>query len=142
MARPPADTIRPLALALIRRGSEFLVFQAEDPATGREFYRPLGGGIEFGERSEDALSREFKEEIGAELTGLMLLDVLENVFEYEGEARHELVFLYEAKFADAAFYKKDGLPILDSKKGRTAEWVDRDTLLGANFYPEGIERYV
>ncbi|MDX3188851.1 hypothetical protein PV458_10640 [Streptomyces sp. MN03-5084-2B] len=52
-------SIRPIVLAVLRRGDALLVFEAHDDVKGETFCRPLGGGIEFGERSIDALKREF-----------------------------------------------------------------------------------
>ena len=86
--------IRPISICVLRRGDEILVMEARDESRDLTFYRPLGGGIEFGERSDDAVKRELQEEIGAELDELRLLTVLENLFEFEGKAWHEIVFVY------------------------------------------------
>jgi 8-oxo-dGTP diphosphatase len=59
--------IRPKAVCIFRRGDRILVGFAEDPRTGGLYARALGGGIEFGERSHDALRREIREELGAEI---------------------------------------------------------------------------
>jgi len=40
----------------------------------------MGGGVDFGETSRDALQREFQEEIQAELTNIRHLGCLENLF--------------------------------------------------------------
>ena len=47
---------------------------------GRLYYRPIGGTIEFGERGEEAVRREFREEIAAELTEVRYLGTLENIY--------------------------------------------------------------
>ena len=47
--------IRPIALAVPRRGDDLLVFEGHDPTKGQTFYRPLGGGIDFGETAEAAV---------------------------------------------------------------------------------------
>lgn len=44
--------IRPIALAIPRRGDDLLVFEYHDRSKGETFCRPLGGGIEFGETAE------------------------------------------------------------------------------------------
>ncbi|WP_266079830.1 NUDIX domain-containing protein [Haladaptatus caseinilyticus] len=48
---------------------------ADDP-----FYYPLGGSVEFGEHSEDALRREFHEELGVSLENVAYYETYEDVF--------------------------------------------------------------
>ncbi len=62
--------IRVLALGIIWRGDELLLAEGYDPSKRQTFYRPLGGGVEFGERASDALIREFDEELGVDLLTL------------------------------------------------------------------------
>jgi ADP-ribose pyrophosphatase YjhB (NUDIX family) len=78
-----------------------------DAAKGEIFYSPPGGGVEFGERAVDAARRELREELAAEVCGLTLLGVLENIFTFEGQPGHEIVFVFEARFADAALYERE-----------------------------------
>lgn len=104
-----SERIRPLALCVIWRGDEVLVAEGVDPTTDRRFYRPLGGGIEFGERGDAAAIRELREELGAAVTDLRYLGTLENIFRYNGTRGHEIVRLYEARFADDAWYARDEL---------------------------------
>ena len=103
------NRIRPLALCLFRRGDDILVFEGVDTVKPEVFYRPLGGGIHFGERAEDAARREIREEIGGETTNLRLLGVLENLFTHQGAPGHEVLFLFEADFVDPAFYARDSM---------------------------------
>ena len=46
------DQIRPIAICVFHNSNRILVFEGQDPVKGETFYRPLGGGIEFGESSE------------------------------------------------------------------------------------------
>ena len=64
------NRIRPLAICLFRHNERILVAEAYDPVKKEAFYRPLGGGIEFGEHSEQTIQRELLEEIGAEVCEL------------------------------------------------------------------------
>jgi len=101
--------IRPLAIAIIRRGDAILVAEGFDPVKPETFYRPLGGQIEFGERAEDALRREFREEIDAELTDIRYVFTLENLFTHQGEPGHEIVMVFEATLTDATLYDRETL---------------------------------
>ena len=60
--------IRVIAIGIFTRGTELLVFQGYDKVKGSFYYRPLGGGVEPGERAADALRREIREELGEEIT--------------------------------------------------------------------------
>jgi ADP-ribose pyrophosphatase YjhB (NUDIX family) len=98
--------IRPIAICIIWRDQTILVFEGYDSVDGESFYRPLGGALEFGEHSSQAIRRELREEIGAELANLRFLGVLENVFTHEGQTGHEIVMVYEGEFADKRLYEK------------------------------------
>ena len=74
--RKNAGLIVALALCVFRRadGALLLAF-GHDHVKGQDFYRPLGGHIEFGERAEEAARREIMEELGAAVDGLRLLGI-------------------------------------------------------------------
>ncbi len=102
-----AARIRPIAIGIFRQDDRLFVAESSDPTTGRRFYRPLGGGIEFGERGHETLAREMREEIGAEITDVCYLYTIENIFTYDGGTGHEIVQVYAARFSDPAFYAND-----------------------------------
>lgn len=131
-------SIRPIVLAVIRRGNALLVFEAHDDVKDETYCRPLGGGIEFGEHSADALVREFREELDAEITVHALLGVLENVFTWRGRPGHEIAFLYEAGFTDESRYGREEMKILDDPA--TARWVDLAEFRDGRriLYPQGL----
>jgi ADP-ribose pyrophosphatase YjhB (NUDIX family) len=131
-------SIRPIVLAVIRRGDALLVFEGRDDFKDETYYRPLGGGIEFGESSKEALEREFGEELGAEINVGDRLGVLENVFSWQDRPGHEIAFVFAAEFVDESFYRRDEMKILDDPA--TARWVDvRDFRDGSKIlYPRGL----
>ena len=98
MLREYKDRIRPIAISIIRKNDEILVYQRKDDITKEIFYRLIGGCIEFTEASDVALKREFKEEISAEIEDLKLLSTFESIFTFNDTSMHEVVFLYESKF--------------------------------------------
>jgi len=99
--------IRPIAVCLFRHANRILVSEGFDTVKQDYYYRPLGGGIEYGERSSEAVVREISEELGAEIENVRLLGVLENIFVYDGEQGHEIVFVFDAEFADKSLYQLD-----------------------------------
>src|SRR5262245_63262564 len=101
--------IRVLALGITWRGDELLLMEGYDPSKRQTFYRPLGGGVEFGELARDALIREFAEELGAELVNIHYLGAQENVFTVDGQPGHEIHLLFEAAFANETLYAHDDL---------------------------------
>ncbi len=110
---PPPPRIRVLALALISRPSDgrWLAMRGTDPIKGEEFYRPAGGGVEFGESSRDAVCREILEEFSAVVEPVGLWGATENLFIHMDKPGHEIVFLWECRFVDKRFYSRDELPL-------------------------------
>jgi 8-oxo-dGTP pyrophosphatase MutT (NUDIX family) len=134
--------IRPLVLAVIWRGDEILVaeFQNEEQGT---FYRPLGGTIEYGEHGQEALCREFREELGTELAAVRYLTTLENIFTYKGEIGHEIILLYEATMINLSLYEQDSLVVHEEDGTQTARWIHWSTFNdGIPLYPNGLPEYL
>ncbi|HEX7240445.1 MAG TPA: NUDIX hydrolase [Longimicrobiaceae bacterium] len=133
--------IRVLSIGVFRAGDRVLVARGVDPASGEPFYRPLGGGVEFGERAADALGREIVEELGAAIEDPRLLGVLENLFEYAGRPRHEIVFVFDARFSDPSWYLRAELPVTEAGSGwEPARWVSVQALSSGpeRLVPEGL----
>jgi 8-oxo-dGTP pyrophosphatase MutT (NUDIX family) len=101
------EKIRPIAICVCRNGDRILVAEGHDSKKGQTFYRPLGGTIEFGERGDETVRREFHEEIAADLTEVRYLGLLENIFIYEGQRGHEVVLVYDGRLSDANLYEKE-----------------------------------
>jgi ADP-ribose pyrophosphatase YjhB (NUDIX family) len=98
------NQIRPIALCIFRNNDHILVFEGYDKAKQEIFYRPLGGGIEFGERSEDAVQRELKEELNVDITNLKYLGTLENIYTFNGGSYHEVVLVYDGMLTESGLY--------------------------------------
>ena len=109
MHKPPF--IRVIAICTFLRDNRLLVFEAFDAVKGTPFYRPLGGGVDPGETSADALVREIREEMGQEITDLRLLGVLESIFTVGERAGHEIVFVYDGRFCDESVYAQPAFTI-------------------------------
>ncbi|GAB4381142.1 MAG: NUDIX hydrolase [Elainellaceae cyanobacterium] len=123
-----APRIRVITLGLIKHCDRLLVSEGYDTIKQQQFFRALGGGVEFGETSVEALQREFWEEIQAELTNIHYLGCIENLFVYEGKPKHELIQLYQCDFADEALYQKEVIIGNEGGEPFTATWVECDRL--------------
>jgi ADP-ribose pyrophosphatase YjhB (NUDIX family) len=133
--------IRVLAIGVFREGDRILVARGVDPVTGEPFYRPLGGGVEFGERAETALRREIAEELGGTIEDVRLIGVLENVFEYAGLPRHEIIFVFDARFGDPSWYLRPELPVTEAGTGwEPARWLSIEALSSGpeRLVPDGL----
>jgi ADP-ribose pyrophosphatase YjhB (NUDIX family) len=132
--------IRVLALAVFWRGDEILAMEGYDPLKCETFYRPLGGAVEFGERVTDALRREMREELGAEIKDVRLLRVMENLFVFNGAPGHEIVWMHAAALVDPSFYARDEIVIDENGTPGRAVWKSlRDFHHGAApLYPDGL----
>jgi 8-oxo-dGTP pyrophosphatase MutT (NUDIX family) len=99
--------IRPIAICVFRRDDRILVAEGYDPVKDEYFYRPLGGGIEFGENSRATICREMLEELNLEVdeTSLRYLGAVENVFTFNGLPGHEIVLIYDGEFKEARIYE-------------------------------------
>lgn len=116
--------IRVLALGLVQDGDRVFISEGYDPVKQQTFYRAMGGGVDFGETSHDALQREFQEEIQAELANIRYLGCLENLFVFNGRQGHEILFVYQCDFVDPKFYQLEQLVFAEGKREKTALWVE------------------
>ena len=135
------NQIRPVALCICRNNDRILVFEGHDPIKGETFYRPLGGGIEFGEKSEDAVRRELKEENNADLGEIRYLGTLENIFVFNGNSYHEIVLIYDGTLIESKLYDQ---AIITGKEANgddiRAMWKSLDEFEPGNLilYPDGL----
>jgi 8-oxo-dGTP pyrophosphatase MutT (NUDIX family) len=134
------EKIRSIAICICRDGGRILVAEGHDSKKGQTFYRPLGGTIEFGERGEETIRREFSEEIGAEVTGVRYLGMLENIFTYEGRRGHEIVLVYDGLLSDRSLYGKEIIQGDELGTPFKAVWKRLDEFGPGRppVYPEGL----
>lgn len=118
--------IRNLAVGLPVKDGHVLMSEMTDRAKGEVFHRAVGGGIEFGERAEEALRREFREELDVGIERAELLAVVENLFTFEGRPGHEVVHVFGVESAALDAVPLDAaLVVLD--EGSVVRWVPVDT---------------
>ena len=137
--------IRPIALGLIRHRGHVFASKGYDQVEEQTFYRFLGGGIDFGESSLDALKREFQEELQAELTNIDYLACLDNIFVCDGKPGHELIQLFRCDFVDSGFSELDlTYTLVEGKASRPAVWISTDQVRSGklNLVPESCHPYI
>ncbi|WP_431874197.1 NUDIX hydrolase [Micromonospora marina] len=133
------SSIRAVAVAVPRRGDDVLVFEYHDSTKDETFYRPLGGGIDFGETAEAAVRRELREELGVELLDVRLLGVLENLFHAFGRDGHEIVFIFDCRIADQSVYERDAVGEIRDDTGTKVMWRSLNSFdAGSPLYPAGL----
>ena len=90
-----SETIRIGVGAVIFRGEEILLIKrARAPFKGH--WSIPGGGVDYGERLRDAITREVREETSVEIENLTLLDVYEATPDLEGVDLHTVMVDYIA----------------------------------------------
>ncbi|MBJ9986324.1 NUDIX domain-containing protein [Acinetobacter sp. S40] len=138
------NSIKAKALCIFRYENKFLLSHGYDPSKNEHYLRPIGGSIEFGETSLQAIEREVFEEINQQITHPKLLGVLENLFSFNRQQGHEIVFLYEANFLDRKIYNQGEIKGHETD-GSTyiAQWITLEQLAsGYPVYPKGIEHWL
>ncbi len=139
MQDPLTGYLRVKAVCLFLHEGRVLAIDSFDPTKQQRFWVPVGGRVEFGETSREAIVREVREELGAQITDLRQLGVRENLYTFDGEAGHEIVFVYDAKFTDPHRYETDQIRGVEGAVEFTARWIDpRDPGGDRPLYPEGL----
>lgn len=131
---------RVVALAWIRRPgtNEILVSNSRDEVIGVRFQRLFGGGVDFGERGEEALRRELREELGVELGAARLAGVVENLFVFEGYPGHEVMLVFETELGDESLYAKETFEGIEDEP-KIGVWRDLDQPdSDVPLYPPGL----
>jgi ADP-ribose pyrophosphatase YjhB (NUDIX family) len=135
------NIIRVKALAWIEQDGYLFVVKMHDSVKGDDYFRPVGGCVEFGESTIAALHREMNEELNTTLTISGEPLIMENIFTCDGEPGHEIVYLYPARFDDPGYYERK-LFTLHEANGEALEssWINLEECLRAELrlVPEAL----
>lgn len=134
--------IRPIVLGIAKKDNKILVSKGYDKIKDEEFYRSIGGGIEFLENSKQALKREFKEELNVDIDIGDFLGISENIFTYNGKNAHELILFYDVTINNLDY--KEKYHIIDDNCETDAIWIDIDKFKNKELklYPEQVFNYL
>jgi ADP-ribose pyrophosphatase YjhB (NUDIX family) len=128
-------------MAIVHRPRDGALLVTEDAdKRGRRYQRPPGGSVEYGEQAIDAIRREFREELGVELSDVESKGVLENVFRLDDETRHEIVFVFRARLFDESDYEGGETRVRDHPTVRVL-WRS-PTASDPPLYPAGIHDFM
>lgn len=133
---------RATTLGVVRKSQSILLEQqfVRHSAGNGPFYRPIGGSIELGETSGDALKREFQEEISADIDIERYLGVLENIYTMNQQTYHEISLVHEVALRDPGLYAEEKFDVIEQGKKTQAKWVSIEELLLEKtvLYPIGL----
>ncbi len=135
------NRIRVIAICIFRNGNKILVAEGFDPIKNQSFYRPLGGGVEFGEKSAETVKREIMEELKEEVTDIHYLSTIENIFVFDGNMGHEIVQVYDGKFVNTQLYQQSEILGMEDGAGEfKAVWKEIESFNAhAPLYPDGLQ---
>ena len=120
----PRQAIRPVAIGLLRDGDRLLVAEVPNDDGSVKGWRPLGGGVEFGETAEAALKREFQEELGVEIEVAGPPAIFENLYDHAGHIGHEIIFAFPIQVADPSIRAQRRFQIRDNETPVWVEWIE------------------
>lgn len=135
--------IRPIVLGLAIKNNKILVSEGYDKVKDETFLQMFNaGGIEFLEKSEEALKREFLEEININITVKDFLGISENIFTFQGKKAHELILFYSIEISDKNYHEE--YKVIDDHGETIAKWIDIEEFKNKNkiLYPEEIFKYI
>lgn len=138
----PHSSIRVKAIGLNWKKNKLLAAEVPDDSGHIKGVRPLGGTVEFGETWQDALKREFLEELGVDVQISGQPYVFENIYQHEGHTGHEIIFAADVNSAELTALPDAPLTFAeDNGIFWTARWFDLDALDddGPELYPTGLK---
>lgn len=122
--------IRVKSLAWIEDQGMLFVVKMTDKFKKDDYYRSIGGSVEFGELAIDTVCREVHEELNTtvEITGDPL--ILENIFTCEGDPGHEIDYFYPCRFVDESYYERKTFTLTEADGSQwDAVWVKLEDCL-------------
>jgi 8-oxo-dGTP pyrophosphatase MutT (NUDIX family) len=145
--------IRACVRGIVRNGEKILVSSEAWPTKDDRFYLLLGGSIEYGEYGKDAIIREFKEELSADIENVRSVGVIENMFDSTLGLGHEIVLVYEADLFDKSLYSQKKMIGIEADVENTLLFGEGPITLkfywksleemkqeGLPLYPEGVDK--
>lgn len=122
------ETIEVKAFCLIEHENRWLLQEFFHPETHERYMRFLGGAVEKGEYAREAVIREIKEELRSEIEDVELLTVAEHIFPFQGDTRHQVIFVFRGRLMDESLFEKEDICIHEFGKTWRAIWVEKQDI--------------
>ena len=122
------------AAGVLLKDNKILLQKVKD----KNEYALPGGHLQFGETLEDAVVREYKEEIGATIKCSRLLWTEENFWVWKGKDAHNLSFYFLIDLREETLETETFLPIKDNNSVEFG-WVSLDDLEDKNIFPKFLK---
>lgn len=132
-----------IARAIVVEDGAIVVNKSRNDKSGQEYFALPGGHVDPGESCIDALEREWKEELGADLDVLDLCFVAESIYpgrKKEETERHELVLLFHAALASPL--QHNGKEIDSPEPNKNFQWLRFEDLESANLLPFTVKDFL
>jgi len=132
--------IYPVAIGVIKKDNKYLLTKRQSPKKEWNKWQFPGGGVEFGEKLDECLKRELKEEVGVEVIVDIFLPQVFEIFRLKDNF-HALFFVYLCHLK-----QKDQKIILDEEASKydwfTLEEIDQlDSLEGTKEIADYIKQH-
>ena len=101
-----------------------------------DYWTFVGGKVAFGESTDMAILREYKEEIGVHLQTDKLLAVIENFFELEGDDWHQYIFFYQLRDDNNVLEFFEGERQIADEENAVYKWFDLSQLEEVKIKPD------
>lgn len=101
-----------------------------------DYWTFIGGKVRFGESSDMAILREYREETGAELQIDRMLALIENFFELDGKPWHQYIFFYLLRDDNDVLEFFDGERAVSDNSEAVYRWFSLSELQDIRIKPD------
>lgn len=99
----------------------------------------VGGKVAFGESTDAAILREYKEEVGVDLQIDKLIALIENFFDLQGYSWHQYIFFYHLRDDNNVLEFFDGERQIADEENAVYKWFDLSELADAPIKPDCLK---